>query len=77
VWSTACLMAYEAVRVILGKPGGPGPRGLFVNPWTYQVERPRRGPSAWVRRWFVRRFLDRMAAGAGASPAGAATAPTP
>jgi hypothetical protein len=62
VWSTACLMGYEAVRVVLGKPGGPGPRGLFFNPWTHEVERPRRGPSAWVRRKMVRRFLRQMAA---------------
>jgi hypothetical protein len=60
VWSTGCLMAYEAIRVILGKPGGPGPKGIFINPWTHRVERPRSWPVALVRRWAVRRFMKRL-----------------
>jgi hypothetical protein len=63
VWSTGCLMAYEAVRVILGKPGGPGPRGIFINPWTHRIERPRSWLVAMVRRWGVRRFMKRLATG--------------
>lgn len=38
VWTTGCLMAYEAVRVILARPGGPGPKGRFFNPWDWSIE---------------------------------------
>ncbi len=68
VWSTGCLMSYEAVRVILGKPGGPGPRGLFFNPWTHRVERPRGPIMAALRRHMVRRFLRKLASGAEGAP---------
>lgn len=57
VWSTGCLMAYEAVRIVLGRPGGPGPRGIFFNPWTWRVERPKNPLVAAFRRVFVRRFM--------------------
>lgn len=60
VWMTGCLMAYEAVRVILDKPGGPGVGGVFFNPWTGQAERPKAAPIAALRRFFVTRFLDKM-----------------
>jgi molybdopterin/thiamine biosynthesis adenylyltransferase len=60
VWMTGCLMAYEAIRVILGRRGGPGPRGWFVNPWTGRVERPRNPLVAGARRALVRRFLARL-----------------
>ena len=62
VWSTGCLMAYETIRVILRKPGGAGPGGVFYNPWTHSVERPRSAAIAAVRRIFVRRFFARLAA---------------
>jgi hypothetical protein len=62
VWSTSCLMSYEAVRVILGKPGGPGPGGIFFNPWKHRVERPHGPLRSALRRHFVRRFLARLAA---------------
>jgi molybdopterin/thiamine biosynthesis adenylyltransferase len=64
VWSTGCLMAYEAIRVILRKPGGPGPRGLFFNPWTHRVERPRHPLVAALRRLVVRRYLRKLATAA-------------
>lgn len=63
VWMTGCLMAYEAVRVLLGKPGGPGVGGVFFNPWTGQAEHNKSAPIAALRRFFVRRFLDKMIAG--------------
>jgi hypothetical protein len=60
VWMTGCLMAYEAVRVILHKPGGPGVGGVFFNPWTSRSEHNKPAPVAALRRSFVRRFLDKM-----------------
>jgi len=62
VWMTGCLMAYEALRAILGRPGGPGPGGHFIDPWTGHVERPRSRLSALLRAALVRRFLSRLAA---------------
>lgn len=61
VWSTGCLMAYEAIRAILGRPGGPGPGGIFFNPWTHEVERPKSAPVAAIRRIFVKKFLASLA----------------
>lgn len=58
VWMTGCLMAYEAVRAILGKPGGPGVEGMFVNPWSCRVERP--GLLGGLKRAVVRRAIARM-----------------
>jgi molybdopterin/thiamine biosynthesis adenylyltransferase len=63
VWMTGCLMAYEAIRVILGKPGGPGPGGVFHDPWKHQVERPKGPLATAIRRIFVRRFFARLAGG--------------
>ena len=60
VWATGCFMAYEAVRVILKKPGGPGPGGVFFNPWAGTAERPKNALVAGVRRFFVRRFMDSL-----------------
>lgn len=62
VWSTGCLMSYEAIRVILGKKGGPGPRGIFFNPWTHRVERPHGWLMTQLRRWLVRRFMQKLSA---------------
>ncbi len=62
VWVTGCFMAYEAMRAILGLPGGPGPGGAFYNPWTLRAERPKPQPIAAIRRFFVRRFMKSMLA---------------
>ena len=56
------LMAEEAVRVILGRPGGPDYRGYFFNAHTGKVERPLSAPIAAVKRALVRRFMKKMMA---------------
>ena len=56
------MMAKEAIRVILGRPGGTDHRGYFFNPHRMRVERPRAAPVAAVRGVVVRRFLRRMMA---------------
>lgn len=58
------LMAEEAVRVIIGRPGGADYRGYFFNPHAMRVERPKIAPVAAVRRLVVQRFLKRMMAAA-------------
>lgn len=39
VWTTGCLMAYEASKIALNKPGIASNRGVFLNLWNYQVEK--------------------------------------
>jgi len=56
------LMAEEAVRAILGRPGGADHRGYFFNPHRARVERPLPAPFAAVRGFAVRRFMQRMMA---------------
>ena len=60
---TGNLMAYEAVKLALGKPSGVDHRGCFYNPWTLAVERPRSAPVAWLRLQVVRRKLRELARG--------------
>jgi len=60
VIETGTLMAFEAVKLLLGRESGVDHRGVFFNPWTLKVERPRRGPGAWLRRRLARRFLARL-----------------
>lgn len=60
---TGNLMAYEVVKLALGKPSGVDFRGCFYNPWTLEVERPRPAPVAWLRLQVVRRKLRELANG--------------
>ncbi|HUQ45897.1 MAG TPA: ThiF family adenylyltransferase [Gemmatimonadaceae bacterium] len=62
VIETGTLMAFEAVKLLLGRDSGVDHRGLFLNPWTMTVERPKPAPVAWVRERLARRFLARMLA---------------
>lgn len=62
VIETGTLMAFEAVKLLLGRESGVDHRGVFLNPWTMEVERPRTAPVAWVRERIARRFLARMMA---------------
>lgn len=54
------MMAEEAIRVLLGRPGGTDCRGYFFNPHKARVERPLAAPLAAVRGFAVRRFMARM-----------------
>ena len=54
------MMAEEAIRVILGRPGGTDNRGYFFNPHAVRVERPLPAPIAFVKRAMVRRFMKKM-----------------
>jgi hypothetical protein len=57
------LMAEEAVRVLLRRPGGADYRGYFFNPHRTRVERPLTRPIAAAKGIVVRRFLRRMMGG--------------
>jgi molybdopterin/thiamine biosynthesis adenylyltransferase len=60
VITTGQLMAYEAIRVILGHGGGADHRGYFFNPHALRVERPLAEPFASLKRLLVRRFMAQM-----------------
>lgn len=60
VWTTGCMMAYEAVRLILNKKGGPNVAGMFFNPWTCEVEKPKGLLMAAIHRYYVRRFMSNL-----------------
>jgi molybdopterin-synthase adenylyltransferase len=62
VIETGTLMAFEAVKLLLGRGSGVDHRGVFLNPWTMTVERPRSAPVAWLRERVARRLLARMTA---------------
>jgi molybdopterin/thiamine biosynthesis adenylyltransferase len=62
VIETGTLMAFEAVKLLLGRSSGVDHRGVFLNPWTMMVERPRSAPVAWLRERVARRLLARMTA---------------
>lgn len=54
------LMAEEAVRQLLGRPGGTDCRGYFFNTHQVRVEKPLPAPIAWAKGLLVRRFLQKM-----------------
>jgi hypothetical protein len=56
------LMAEEALRVVLGRPGGTDHRGWFFNPHAGKVEHPLPAPLAAVKRLMVRRFMRKFLA---------------
>lgn len=60
VISTGNLMAFEVIKLLLGRLPTADCRGYFFNPWSMRIERPRFAPLAWVMRFLVRRFLRRL-----------------
>lgn len=62
VITTGALMAYEAIRLILGEPGGADHRGYFFNPHTARTEHPLPWPIAQAKGVLVRQFMRRMGA---------------
>jgi molybdopterin/thiamine biosynthesis adenylyltransferase len=62
VITTGNLMAYEAIRLILGKPGGADHRGYFFNPHDLRVEKPLFWPASAAKAALVRAFIKKMMA---------------
>lgn len=60
VITTGNLMAFEVVKVLLGRQPTTDHRGYFFNPWKMRVERPSPWFVAAPKRWLARRFLARM-----------------
>jgi hypothetical protein len=61
VITTGNLMAFEALRLAMGRPAGTDARGYFFDPWSARIERPRHPLSAWIAGLMVRRFLGSLA----------------
>jgi molybdopterin-synthase adenylyltransferase len=61
VITTGNLMAFEVVKLLLGRKPTADCRGYFFNPWSMRVEHPLPGIVAAPKRILVRRFLARMA----------------
>lgn len=59
VITTGNLMAYEAFKLILGKKSVVDERGIFLNPWTAEIEKPLSWPFSCVKSWFVRRAIGK------------------
>ncbi|PZO82011.1 MAG: thiamine biosynthesis protein ThiF [Mesorhizobium amorphae] len=57
------MMAEEAIRVVLQRPGGTDHRGWFFNPHKGKVEHPLPEPLASAKRLLVRRMMRRLMAG--------------
>jgi molybdopterin/thiamine biosynthesis adenylyltransferase len=60
VITTGNLMAYEAIRTILGHAGGADHRGYFFNPHALRVERPLPWPLSAMKAALVRQFIAKM-----------------
>lgn len=60
VIATGCLMAYEALWLLLGRRSATDCRGWFFNPFAGRTERPLPWPAAAVKGALVRGFMARM-----------------
>lgn len=61
VITTGTLMANEAIKLLMCRDTVDC-RGVFFNPWTMRVERPKPAPVAWVLERIARRYLSRIMA---------------
>ncbi len=61
-FTTGNLMAYEAIRLILGHTGGADYRGYFFNPHAARVEKPLAWPLSALKGALVRQFMAKMTA---------------
>ena len=64
VISTGCLMAYEALWLLMGRRSRTDCRGWFLNAFAGRTERPLQAPVAAVKRLVVRAFMTRLLKGA-------------
>lgn len=60
VISTGCLMAYEALWLLIGRRSATDCRGWFFNPVAARVERPLFTPFAAIKGVLVRLFMARL-----------------
>jgi len=56
---TGTLMANEAIKLLVHRETVDC-RGVFLNPWTMRIERPKPAPVAWMLERVARRHLARI-----------------
>jgi molybdopterin/thiamine biosynthesis adenylyltransferase len=59
VTMTGNLMAYEALKIIIGEKSVVTERGVFYNPWRARVEHPLPWWLCQIRGFLIRRFLEK------------------
>jgi molybdopterin-synthase adenylyltransferase len=57
--ATGTLMANEALKFLMHRDTVDC-RGVFLNPWTLRIERPKPAPVAWMLERLARRHLERL-----------------
>lgn len=60
VIATGTMMAFEAIKLLLGRTSGVDCRGVFLDPWAMRTEHPRSPAVAWVLERAARRFIARL-----------------
>lgn len=60
VISTGCLMAYEALWLLMGRRSSTDCRGWFLNVFANRTERPLIAPFALLKRMVVRAFMAKL-----------------
>lgn len=60
VIATGCLMAYEALWLLMGRKSSTDCRGWFLNAFTNRTERPLFAPFAMVKGMVVRTFMAKL-----------------
>lgn len=60
VISTGCLMAYEALWLLMGRRSSTDCRGWFLNAFASRTERPLWPPVAFIKGAIVRAFMARL-----------------
>jgi len=58
--TTGCLMAFEALNLLMRRASAADHRGFFFDPWRARVETPRSAPMAWVIGTIARRKLREL-----------------
>jgi molybdopterin/thiamine biosynthesis adenylyltransferase len=61
VITTGNLMAYEAIKIMIGKGPCADAHGYFFNPWTMTVEKPLSAPVAAAKSAVIRQIMKRLA----------------
>jgi len=61
VISTGCFMSYELIKVLLKKEKYlASHKGIFINPWTYRMEKPLIRPLFLIKKFFVQMYIKRL-----------------
>ena len=60
VWMTGCLMSYEVLKVILSRKKLASHKGIFINPWTFKIEKPANFLWRTIKTYFVKKYIKSL-----------------